>query len=86
MKSRSQEGTSIPMPNRSKTIFPDTITHEGREYVSASVYMEKHDYSLSALQYVRNQGLPYHRHSIGFRVAYYYNLEDCERWHRGEAV
>ena len=71
---------------KAKSSISDFILRDGREYISAKVYRCRYDYTEDELTRLRAEGLPYIIEMDGLRALYYYNVEDCERWHRGEAV
>ena len=71
----------IATTNRSVS---DIILREGREYVSAKIYKYRYKYNEQDLTHLRVEGLPHIIEMDGLRALYYYNTEDCERWHRGE--
>jgi hypothetical protein len=60
----------------------DRIIHEGKEYVSYKIACKVLLCSKGMLTNFVQEGMP--RKKIG--NAYYYCLEDCHKWFRGEAV
>ena len=65
---------------------PPIIIRNGREYVDAATYKGIYDYAEKELGVARAAGLPYITVMWGIKDKYYYNIEACEAWHRGEAV
>ena len=63
-----------------------TIIHEGREYIPQPVYARIAGYCPLTLQRARNAGLPHITREAGRMKRYFYNREDCEKWHSGEEV
>lgn len=70
------------MPRRAKPT--PTITRAGREFVDAATFKNLYNYTDMELITARNAGLPFITAKWGLKSVYYYNLEDCEAWHRGE--
>ena len=80
---------SMPKGIGKKPIFAERVIHDGREFVSEALYIEtlgSAAYSQSGLRTARFDGLPYLTQENGNRKMFYYNIEDCQRWHLGVAM
>jgi len=69
--------------------LPNSVTFRSREYLSAGAYCDalgEAAYEGAELSSARRSGLPHITVALGQRLFYYYNLEDSQRWHAGEAV
>lgn len=59
----------------------ETIEIGGREYISQNRFMEEFLYpDPCKMPSLRREGIPY----IKLGRNYWYNVEDCKAWHRGE--
>ncbi|MCL2223596.1 MAG: hypothetical protein FWB96_01365 [Defluviitaleaceae bacterium] len=70
---------NIPSKSHTEREYKNII-HEGREYLHSSNFARKYNFSSNEIYLARKQGMP---HIIVGRT-FYYNIEDCEKWHRGE--
>jgi len=78
-----------PLKEKKHRIPPEIVGNDGRKYLSSAKYNERlgeaafQPYELVAL---RKAGMPHIAILYGSRFYFYYNWEDCCRWHRGEDV
>jgi len=65
---------------------PDIMTIDGREYLRELLYREVSEYYPYELKRCIEDGMLFMWVQAGDKKHRYFNLEDCEKWHRGEYV